>query len=224
MTTGDLVLFSTLAVQGPLEHDVLPALSTEFRVRTVFEPTAVLLQKIDEGERPDTIVAVSHDIDGLRRRGLVGSSVAIASTGVGLGVAAGGPRPDLSTVPRLIAALKAARSVAYSRSGASGKYFAKILDRLGIADEINSRATIVEKGFTGLAVLDGRADMAIQQISELKFVEGIEIAGALPAELQHRTEFSAACFVGSGATAPALLQQLTTAYAGDAYRRAGLDC
>lgn len=224
MIGDELVLFSTLAVQGALEREVIASLPPTLRVRTVFDPTAVLLRRIEDGERPDVIVAVTGDVDGLRQRGLVESGVAVATTGVGVGVAAGAPVPDLSTVPRLVAALNTARSVAYSRSGASGQYFARLLEQLGIAGEINSRATVVDKGFTGLAVLDGRADLAIQQISELKFVDGIDVIGPLPAEVEHRTEFSAAPFVSASDTARELVRLLTTAWAREAFQRAGLEC
>lgn len=224
MIDDQLVLFSTLAVQGALEREVIASLPPTLTVRTVFDPTAVLLRRIKDGERPDVIVAVTGDVDALRQRGLVEPGVAVATTGVGVGLAASAPVPDLSTVPRLVAALKTARSVAYSRSGASGQYFARLLEQLGIAGEINSRATVVDKGFTGLAVLDGRADLAIQQISELKFVDGINVIGPLPAEVEHRTEFSAAPFVGASDTARELVRLLTTARAREAFQRAGLEC
>ncbi|WP_426303436.1 molybdate ABC transporter substrate-binding protein [Arthrobacter sp. R-11] len=71
-------------------------------------------------------------------------------------------------------------------------YFAELLNLLRIADEINAKATIIEKGFIANAVVDGRADVGIQQLSELLFVPGAQIAGPFPAEVQQYTEFSAA--------------------------------
>ena len=63
-----------------------------------------------------------------------------------------------------------ARSVAYSRLGASGILFAKLIERLGIASEINARAVIIPQGFTAEKLVTGEADLAVQQISELKQV------------------------------------------------------
>jgi molybdate transport system substrate-binding protein len=67
-----------------------------------------------------------------------------------------------------------------------------MIEKLGIADEVNAKATIVEKGFTGEAVIDGRADLAIQQVSELRYVPGIAVVGPLPEPVQWYTDFSIA--------------------------------
>ena len=58
---------------------------------------------------------------------------------------AGEPHPDIATEAALRAALLAARSVAYSRLGASGILFAKLIERMGIAAEINARAMIIRR-------------------------------------------------------------------------------
>ncbi|AKS31152.1 substrate-binding domain-containing protein [Mycolicibacterium goodii] len=224
MSRPSATLFSTLAVRGALESEVLPRLRKTFDVAASFDPTSVLVNRIDAGERPDIVVAVSDALDKLRQRGVVTARSAVARTGIGVGTASGAVAPQISTVPELVHALRSAQSVAYSRSGASGLYFAGLLDRLGIADDINRRATIIDKGFTGQAVVDGRADLAIQQISELAFIDGIKIAGPLPEAVQHYTDFGAACFTGSAAAARDILRELTSEYARSAYRRAGLDC
>ncbi len=89
------------------------------------------------------------------------------------------------------ATLLAARSVAYSRIGASGILFAQLIERLGIASEINARATIIPSGFTAERLVSGEADLAVQQISELKLVAGIEVVGPIPHHLQTPAVFSA---------------------------------
>lgn len=76
--------------------------------------------------------------------------------------------------------LERARSVEHSCSGASGVHFAELLLALVIYDEVNSRATIVEGGFTARAGVDGRADMAIEQLSELRFIPKVQIVGPSP--------------------------------------------
>ena len=63
-----------------------------------------------------------------------------------------------------------ARSVAYSRLGASGILFAKLIERLGIASDVNAKAQIIPQGFTAEQLVTGEADLAVQQISELKQV------------------------------------------------------
>ena len=81
--------------------------------------------------------------------------------------------------------------MAYSRIGASGIFFAQLIERMGIASEINARAHIVPSGFTADRLLTGEADLAVQQISELKQVGGVEVVGPIPHHLQSPAVFSA---------------------------------
>ena len=73
-----------------------------------------------------------------------------------------------------------------------GDMVARWESRLGIASEINARATIIPSGFTAERLATGEADLAVQQISELKQVEGIEVVGPIPHDLQTPAVFSAA--------------------------------
>jgi len=54
-------------------------------------------------------------------------------------VKAGADHPDIATETTLRATLLGAR-VAYSRIGASGIFFAQLIERMGIASEINAKA------------------------------------------------------------------------------------
>ena len=120
-----------------------------------------------------------------------GSAADLARSFVGIAVRAGQAHPDIASEAALRKSLLAARSVAYSRLGASGVYFAQLIRRWGIAAEINAKATIVEQGFTAERLVSGEADLAVQQISELKQVEGIEVVGPIPHDLQTPAVFSA---------------------------------
>src|SRR6202012_3790035 len=91
----------------------------------------------------------------------------------------------------LRATLLGARCVAYSRLGASGIFFAQLIERMGIAAEINARAHIIPSGFTAERLVSGEADLAVQQLSELKLVSGIEVVGPIPLHLQSPAVFSA---------------------------------
>jgi molybdate transport system substrate-binding protein len=117
----------------------------------------------------------------------------------------------------------AARCVAYSRIGASGIFFAGLLDRLGIADAV--RTLVVPGGFTAERLVSGEADLAVQQISELMVVPGIEVVGPLPAEIQTVATFSAGLLAGSRQTeaATALLLLLGSPDIAPVLRRAGLE-
>ena len=115
------------------------------------------------------------------------SCVDLARSFVGIAVKAGAAHPDIATEAALRAALLGARSIAYSRIGASGIFFAQLIERMGIAAEINARARIVSVGpDRRTAGRPARPILAVQQISELKQVAGIEVVGPIPRELQTR--------------------------------------
>ncbi|GHJ29638.1 substrate-binding domain-containing protein [Streptomyces hygroscopicus subsp. hygroscopicus] len=225
---GHVVLFSTLAVRSALEHRLLEEFTeaTGTAVRAVFDPTSVLRKRMASGEHPDVLIAITDDIGQLAAQGVVDGAarLPLASTGVGLAVRAGTPHPRIATVDELVRTLRDARSVAYSRTGASGIYFARLLDELGVAEEVNARATVVEKGFTADAVLDGRADLAIQQVSELMAVRGVDVVGPFPAGADHDTEFSAVPSTAAAGLRPALelVRFLASEQARSAYRAFGL--
>lgn len=229
-TLGDnmLRILSTRAVQG-----ALPALVAGFeraagaQVTTDFSPTNALLTRIRDGGRADIAILTRQGVDELAGRGILdGESVVdLVRSMVGLAVRAGTPKPDIGTAETLKAALLAAKSIVYSRLGASGVYFAGLIGQLGIADAVNAKATIIPSGLTGEPVARGEAELAVQQVSELRAVPGLDIVGPLPASLQTPGIFSAAVFAGSAnaSMARGLLQRLASAEAAAAYSAAGLE-
>jgi molybdate transport system substrate-binding protein len=159
-------------------------------------------QKLKEGTRPDVVIVTPAVIAELEKAAIVaaGSSVALAKTGMGVGVADGAPRPDISSVDAFKRALLGARAVAYidpAAGGTSGKYFAGVLEKLGIADAIRPKAVLVPGGYAAERVARGEADLVVHQISEILPVKGVTLVGPLPAELQLYTTYSAALIAGS---------------------------
>jgi molybdate transport system substrate-binding protein len=227
-----LRLLSTRAVQGPL-----PVLLAGFeqaagaKVAIEFSPTNALLTRIKDGAKSgdtaDVAILTREGVDELAALGVLDgtSAVDLVRSMVGLAVRAGAAKPDIGTAEAVKAALLAARSIVYSRLGASGVYFAGLIERLGIAGVVNAKATIIPSGLTGELVARGEVEMAVQQLSELGAVPGLDIVGPLPATLQTPGVFSAAVFTGSAhaALARKLLQALVSAEAAAAYRAAGLE-
>jgi len=193
-------VLSTLALAGAVRAlaDTYQARSGA-RIDADFAPTARLLERLKEGETADVLILTDEGLAGLISAGRVvaESRVDLARSWVGLAVKAGKPHPDISTEAALRTTLLKARSVAYSRLGASGIFFAQLIAKMGIEKEINARATISPMGFTAERIVTGEADVAIQQLSELKQVKGVEIVGPLPHSLQTPAVFSAGRMTGS---------------------------
>jgi molybdate transport system substrate-binding protein len=221
-------VLSTLALAGAVRAltDKYQAVSGA-NIDADFAPTVRLLERLKEGETADVLILTEEGLAGLASAGSVvaESCVDLARSYVGVAVKAGQPHPDISTEPALRATLLAARSVAYSRLGASGIFFAQLIEKMGIAKQINARATVVPIGFTAERLVTGEADLAIQQLSELKQVDGIEVVGPLPLHLQTPAVFSAGRTADSKnlAAAELLLKFLASAEATPALIESGLE-
>jgi molybdate transport system substrate-binding protein len=115
--------------------------------------------------------------------------------------------------------------VAYSRIGASGIFFAQLIERMGIAHEINARAQVTPSGFTAERLVTGEAELAVQQISELKQVPGVEIVGPIPLHLQRPAVFSAGRVAASKRVVQsgALLKYLASPGVAPVLRESGLE-
>lgn len=197
------------------------------RIEADFAPTLSLIKRLRAGERPDLVVLTREGLDEVIGMGLVveDTVVDLARSYVGLAVKEGNAHPDISTEAALRRTLTMARSIAYSRFGASGIYFARLIQQLGLTDEINSKATIVQQGFTAERLLTNEADVAVQQISELKQVAGVEVVGPIPLELQVPNLFSAGSLVTAGkpAAAKSVLKYLASPQVALALRESGLE-
>jgi molybdate transport system substrate-binding protein len=190
-----------------------------------FDPTMRLLKRIEGGERADIAILTDAGVEGLMAQGVLvpGSRRDLALSHIGMAVKAGAARPDISTLAALQATLLAAPSIAYSGAGASGLFFAGLLERLGIAEAVNAKATIIPQGFTAALAARGEVALAIQQISELMAVEGVDILGKLPPEANTGAIFSAGLFAGADPTAAAALDWLAAAMDAPTLAAGGLE-
>lgn len=186
-----VVVLSSLALKGVLEK-FKPAFEQAIAARLDlrFDATQAILTQLAAGFQADLLVLTAEALEELRKSGQVMQVRQLGSSGVGIAVRAGAPKPDISSVEALKRSLVAAGSVAHSKIGASGIYFAELLERLEIAGRLKKRV-VVEKGPVGLVVAAGDAEIGVQQLCELAPVPGIEIVGPLPEPVQRLTHFSA---------------------------------
>ncbi len=228
MVEKSVRVLSTLALKGAVGR--LAAnyeASNGISIDADFAPTLALLARLRGGETADLVILTREGLDEMAGEGRVvaGSCVDLARSYVGLAVKAGAAHPAIATEAALRATLLGARAVAYSRLGASGILFAQLIERLGIAAEINARAVIIPSGFTAERLVAGEADLAVQQISELKQVGGIEVVGPIPLELQTPAVFSAGRMAAAvkADAADHLLHYLASAAVAPVLRETGLE-
>jgi molybdate transport system substrate-binding protein len=221
-------MLSTLGLMGAM-RSLSPAYEAEtgIRIDADFAPTQALLTRLRAGEAADLVILTREGLDEVIGEGRVvaESATDLARSYVGIAVSAGRAHPDIATENALRKTLLAAQSVAYSRLGASGIYFAELIGRMGIAADVNAKATIVPLGFTAERLVSGEADLAVQQISELKQVAGIEVVGPIPHDLQTPALFSAGrmATARNAAAVDRLLRYLASPEVAPVLRQSGLE-
>jgi molybdate transport system substrate-binding protein len=183
--------------------------------------------RLERGEPADVLIMVGYALGDLIKNGKVvaDSRVDLVKSSIGVAVKTGAPKPDISSADTLKRALLAAKSVAYSDS-ASGVYVStEMFAKLGIAEEMKDKARKIPATPVGEIVAHGDAEIGFQQISELKPVQGIDIVGPLPNELQKVTVFSAGIATVSKEpeAGKALIKFLGSPAARDAIIKSGMD-
>jgi molybdate transport system substrate-binding protein len=224
---AEIKVLASNGVKAALE-ELAPAFerATGNKVVITFGLAAVLKRQIEAGEAFDLAILTSAGIDDLAKQGKVdgGSRASIARSGVGIGIRKGAPRPDIGTPDALKRTMLSAKSVSWAKEGASGIYFASVLERMGIAEQMKPKVVLAPSGAeVGKLLAEGKAQYAALLVNELMASPGVEVLGPLPAELQSYTVFHAGVGVGSkdSSAAKALTKFLTTPSAGAVFKAKG---
>lgn len=224
---ANIQLFVSNSLRGVL-GELIPQFerSSGHSVAISYDPAKVMMERIARGETADLVILGGSAIADLVSQGKVEarSRRTIASCGVGVAVLAGARKPDIGSPDTFRDALLAARSIAWTLEGASGIYFSKLIERLGIAEAVKAKAVRSPGGLIGELVAARKADLAVQQIPELMAVPGIELVGPLPEAIQMTTVSAAGIFAGARepAAARALLDFLTAPAAARVFEAKGL--
>jgi molybdate transport system substrate-binding protein len=196
-----------------------------------FATVGALRERLGAGETTDLAILSESAVAALSKTGLfVASSIKnLGRTRTGVCVREGAAKPDISTPEAFKRALLNAKAVSYTDpkgGGSSGMFFASLLDRLGIAAEVNKTAVLKKRGYeVAQAVADGEADIGSSFISELLTVKGAAVVGPLPAELDNPNTYTGAVMAVSAQreAAAALLAALSDPASRPRWTAAGLD-
>jgi molybdate transport system substrate-binding protein len=215
---------------------VVLALVPDFEKQTgnkviVDNDTAGGLQKrIESGEAFDVAIITPTIVDGLAASGKIvpNSRVNLATVSIGVVVKEGAPKPDIGTVEAFKNTLLAAKSVAYidpASGGSSGIYVDKLLERLGIADQVRPKAKLKKGGYVADLIVSGEAELGVHQISEIVPVKGAVLVGPLPKEIQNTTTYAAglSATAQSKDAAQALIKTFSGPAAASVFKAKGME-
>jgi len=193
-----------------------------------YSAAALLKQNVDAGEQFDVAFLTTEVTDELIKEGKVTaeSRVDLGRVGVGIGIRAGAPKPDISSPDALKRTLLNAKSITYAKDGAARKLIEKIYDRLGITNEVQPKIMLQSvPGRPQTAVADGQAEMVMTLISEILPVKEVELVGPVPKELQSYVSFrgGVSADTKNAEASRAVVKFFTSSKAAAAYRARGLE-
>jgi molybdate transport system substrate-binding protein len=230
-SAADLKVYSTIGVKSAIE-ELAPKFekATGNKLDISWGLISAFTKKAQEGDVPDVLIVSRGSIDGLTKDGKIAAGgVTLGSSIFAFGVKHGAPKPDISTVDAMKKTLLSARAVGYTdpaAGGASGVFFAKMIEKLGIASEIKAKSKFPPPaGFVGTLLTSGEVEIAFQSKPELTTTEGVDVLGPPPGDLGNTTVFAAGVGAATkdAAAGNALLKFLTSPEAQETFKAKGFD-
>jgi molybdate transport system substrate-binding protein len=215
----------------PVVVELVPSFekATGHKVTVDNDTAGALMKRVDGGEAFDVLATAPGGLTELAKKGKVANEppVVLAKVGIGVAVKQGAPKPDISTTEAFKQELLKARKVAMidpAAGGSSGIYLAKLFDQWGIWDQIKAKAVLVPGGLVATRVVNGEADIAIHQISEILAVKDAVLVGPLPADIQNYTVYAGGVSASSKETdaAKAFLKALSGPEAANVLKAKGM--
>jgi molybdate transport system substrate-binding protein len=232
--TAELNVLSAFGMRSVLE-DLGPQFerATGHTLALAFATGGATVKRVQGGEAAEVVITLRPGIDTLVKDGKAPADTVtvLARSGIVVIVRQGAPKPDISSPGALKRTLLAAQSLSYvdpASGGASGIHFAKVLERLGIANEMQSKTVFPDPktpAAVGVVVANGEAEIGVHIVQEVISVAGIEIVGPLPGDLQDTMVFAAAIMGGteSAEAAKALVDFLRTPEAAAVIKAKGME-
>jgi molybdate transport system substrate-binding protein len=192
----------TILVSPPLESAMAPVVAA-FRSDTHTDVKLVVakLTRVRPGsvkaDGADVVVASTAQLKLLARRGgnAADAPRELGRVRIGVFVRDGARMPNVQTADTLRQSLLAADSITYDNT-ATGRQFAKAVDKLGLAAELEIKTTRLadsDEVFDRIARGKGN-DIGIAPVTEIvtHAANGLKLAGPLPADVHEGTVYAAA--------------------------------
>jgi molybdate transport system substrate-binding protein len=193
----DVKVYAAAAVKSPvLKIAAEYESATGNKVLCVFDTAGATEQKFRADPGAALLVSTEALIADRVKSGALRDGVTrrIGSTVAGVAVPPGSPKPDISTAPKLKAALLSAQRIAFSdpaRGATVGTHFVKVIEALGIKDEVLRKATLAPDGIeTMRLVVERKVDLGVSQTSEIVQASPDALVGPFPREFDLTTTFS----------------------------------
>jgi len=198
------------------------------KLNITFGTSTKVKAAIEAGEAFDLAILTSQIVADLGQEGKIaaGTKVDIASSGIGIAVRAGAPKPDVSTPEAVKQTLLKAKSIAYVKEGASAPSIANMFSRLGISDAVEKKVVFQPGADQNMAsVASGQAELSFGLVSEIVPVPGVQLAGPVPPEFQKPIVMSAgiSATTKNRKTVEQIVQWLTSAASAPAIQATGMD-
>jgi molybdate transport system substrate-binding protein len=196
-TAAELKVMSSGAYRDALDEIVTAFTKTSTtKVVVQYDPAAVVGRKIDAGEAFDVAITSASALAGLVKKGIVlaDSTAVVGVNAVTLAYLRGTPKPDISTPEAMKATLLAAKAISFSDpalGGSSSNYFAALIEKLGIADEVKRKGVLTRPGAGAFPVGEGKADIGVAQTSEVAMVPSVEGVAILPNDPKSKSTYAA---------------------------------
>lgn len=229
----DLILLSGGAADG-----LVTALVPGFREETgagvqgTFGAVGAMREKLRAGWPADLLILTRPIIDDLAQSGVVlGDSIQdIGLVRTAIAVRSTDARPDVASAEGLKAALLAVDEIHFPdpKLATAGIHFAKVMERLGIADRVAHAVRIHPNGAAAMKALAASAAACVigcTQVTEIIITPGAHLVAALPEDLGLSTMYTAAVLQGSAQPdlARVFTARLTGAQTVDQRREAGFE-
>ena len=200
---AEISVLSAGGIRPPLE-ELVPQFerTSGHKVALRFVGGALMKQELQAGAGFDVLIAEASVLDDFIKAGKVAAATRtdVARAGIGVGIRAGAPKPDIGSLDAFRRALLNAKSIAYSKEGMAGLHFLGVLERLGISKEMQPKLIATGAGDPGRGtfalVSRGEAELGVAAIATI-FAPGVDLVGPIPAELQRYIQFAAGVSAGT---------------------------